>query len=285
MADTQKDSQPKESNAIAYKKGIPVWDISALEVAYLLRLEQKGKDYWLVPVLKQHTDLQEKAGFTYQHKQALQKSTPAMKMSTGDEFEIAPLDEAPLREFVDEHFVRLIGTTSDDKDIHKQYLDEHPYLKTRIFREGVQGITVREKEEEDDFFEDGDDAVDLFDISVGLEEEREVHLFQELFDPGKGKRVTVDMTHTVKDPSEKAYQTWRKASTRKFNSRKRKFITRENYDVLEKLYDGIVVSVSGLAIGKSDCKDANRAEWLPLVPLEHKLLVLDTLFSEIVSKN
>lgn len=282
MADTQKDTQPvkgKTTNAVNYVNGVPKWDIAADEVAYALIIEQKGRDYIFAPVLRQHTDAQSKKGFAYANKVALREAIPAMKIS-GEEFELPLIDEQPYINFVDDHFVSILGTASDDKEQHRKYLDERPSLKVRIFKEGIQGTTIEDEDE------DESSNLDLFDISIGIgSEDREVALFHELFSPTKGRKERINMVHRLKDASEKEYQLWRKSSTRKFNPRKKKFITKENYDVLEKIYDDLVVSVDGMIVNGKACRTNNKEDWVSLIPLEHKLLVLNDIFSDYAGKN
>jgi hypothetical protein len=246
MVDSRKDSRPKKgrddsTNAVVYVNGNPCWDIAADEVAFAMKVEQKGKDFLFLPAIRQHTDAVDKKGFAYENKVAVRDSASPMKIS-GDDFELIPLDEKPLRAFVDTHFTRLYGVSDQDQDVmkHKKYLDEHPYLKTRIFREGVQGIGAYVSEE------DEVDELDVLDISIDLSDERKIEIVQDLYSPTKNRVEEILMVHHVKEPSEKSYQTWRKASTSKFNTRKKKFITRENYDVLEQVYDGLAISIDGI---------------------------------------
>ena len=277
--DTSMNESLPKTNAVVYKDGIPKWDVAADEVAYVFTHTEKGTDYLFVPVLRQHTDPQSKKGFSYANKTALREATPAMKMS-GDEFELPIADERPYEQFVDEHFVRIVGTSVEDPATHKAWLNERPHMKVRIFKEGVQGIS-REVSEDEGV------GADIFDImaAVTTSDEREIELFQELFSVEKGKKERLVMVHKLKEASEKEYQSWRKSSTRKFNPRKRKFIAKENYDVLEKIYDDLVNSIEGMVINSKSCHLDNKGEWVGLVPLEHKLLVLDAVFSDYAGKN
>ena len=281
MADTQKDTQPvkgKTTNAVVYINAIPKWDIAADEVAYALLLEQRGREYIFVPVLRQHTDSQGKKGFAYANKVALREAIPAMTMK-GQEYELPLANEDPYVDFVDDHFVCILGTASEDVAQHKAFLDERPHLKVRIFKEGVQGLEVKETEEEEA-------PLDLFDISVGInDEERELLFIHDLFSPDKNRKERINIIHRIRDASEKEYQLWRKSSTRKFNPKKRKFITQENYDVLEKIYDDLASSVDGMVVEKKACRKDNKSDWIGLIPLEHKLLVLEVVFQDYIGKN
>jgi hypothetical protein len=281
VADTQKDTQPvkgKTTNAVVYVDGIPKWDVLSDEVSYALLLEQRGKEFIFVPVLRQHTDSQAKKGFAYANKVALRDAIPPMKMK-GREYELPLADEKPYIDFVDDHFVRILGTSSDNVDEHKAYLDERPHLKVRIFREGVEGLEVKEAEEDEG-------PMDIFDISVGVgEDEIELDFIHDLFSPTKNRKERINITHKVREASEKEYQLWRKSSTRKFNPSKRKFTTQENYDVLEKIYNDLIVSVDGMVVDKKECSKGNKEDWVDLIPLEHKLLVLERVFQDYMGKN
>ena len=279
MADTSKKTQSEKvefTQAVNYVDGNPVWDFHADHVAYVLMM---ADNRLFVPVLRQHTDLKERRGFWKEEATALKRSVSGIKFK-GDNLQLGEPNESFFRDFVDAHFEYLYGTSTDDVDAHRKYLDVHPYMKTRTFKEGVQGVS--HDEPEDEVLDQ--ESVPIFDIMVG-ETEREIELLQTLFSIEKKRMEPIYMTHTLREVKETDYQKYRKATTRQINARKRKLVSLDDYYLLSSIYDGLVQSVSGAVVDGKPCTPENKPDWMALVPLTHKLLVLSVVMREVEGKN
>lgn len=277
MAGSQKTvSTQFPKHALRIADGKPVWDISADEVVYRLLIEQGNRDYVVYPRIRQHKDLQERKGFFYDYKSTLQEAVPALRVE-GSEIEIPSLEEKPVIRFVDKYFEGFYGTDRDDDvDAHRRFLDARPWLKMRIFDECIQGEAVS-----DDGFEE---EVSLLDIDIFEQGDVSVTLEQVLFDPEEEREHLVKMKHVLRKETEADYRKYTKAVSRKFNSRKRMFITQENYDVLNSLYNDMIIEIDGMVVAGEKCSSENRDKWLDLVPLDHKLLVLSKVFTNVQRK-
>lgn len=275
MADSRKDTRSKEekSFALTYLDEKPVWDFSADLVAYALGM---AGNTVLVPVLRQHTNPEEKRGFFTENAAALRLAASGIKVK-GDDMEIPEPNEKPLRDFIDLHFEFLFGVSSSDVDVHKAFLDENPYIKSRIFREGVDGVQGSDEEEEvkSNF---------IFDI-MSPNRERDVDTQQILFSIERNRAERVVLTHKMAEVTDAIYREYKGATTRKVQARTRKVFAMEDYNVLSNVYNKLVISISGAVVDKKPCSNDNKKEWVDLVPLGQKLSVLTALMREIEGKN
>lgn len=283
MTKTAKKSEDSVTNAVAYLDNLPVWDVSADEVCFpiLVEMNYKGKfkEFVLFPALSQHTDRQSKKGFAYENKKVLRATISDMKIR-GDEMQFASSDESAIHKFVDLHFTRFHNATiSHEEQI--AYLNKNSFLKTKIFREGIEGISLKEQDVE--LVGEGED-IDIFSINFDNPVE-EISLTQELFSPEKGRLEEIDITHFWGPATDPDFAAFKKATHQTYNSRKRTFVARENYDVLEQLYNSKVTKVEGMCVGSERCVETNKKNWVDLIPLEHKLVVLELIFRKIRTKN
>lgn len=261
--------------AVVYQNGDPVWDVKADAVAFALGMDD-GK--LMVPVLRQHTDPAAKSGFAKEYSNAVGRSVSGLKIK-GDNIELQDPNDAPFKEFVDLHFEKFYGVSTDDVSAHKKFLNDRSYLKARIFREGVQGISYEEDDSE--AASDNDFIFDITDTS-GV---RKVTVFQKLFSIERNRVERIDMEHTLKEVTEDVYQKFRKATTRHLQARKKKLLTIEDHDTMAAIYKELIQSVSGVVVDGKPCKLDNKNEWVDLIPLEHKLFVVSILMREIEGKN
>lgn len=280
MTDSPKDSQsPTTTTAVTYIDGVPHWDVGADQVIYRMMLEL-SKDGTLIEeplrvVMNQHTDMQAKKGSAYEHKQTLRAATTNMKMH-GDEMDIPDMNEKPLHQFVDKHFAGFLKVDIPEEQ-HKPWLNANSFMKTRIFRECIQGIALQE-----DVAEEVPTEITQLRLVVG---EELIPLVQTLYSDKEDRAEEIKIRHTWGPAAEGDYHKHRRSSSQSFNSRKRTFTSRENYDVLEQLYDDKIHSVEGMCINGKPCTKENKDEWVHLIPLEHKLLVLELIFRKARIKN
>ena len=280
MSDTPKKDSRTESkektNAVVFKSGVPQWELTADEISYPFLVEQKGTEFLTFVVLRQHTDVQDPKGFSYAYKHALQAATTDTRLDA-NVMEPGIFNEIPFRKFVDEHFAGLLHSTSNKLADHQAYLNNSPYLKTRIFNECVQGTTVSETVAEAD-------PETLLNLALA-DMEHKITLFQNLYCPSTDDVRTVVLVHNCEEETEKDYQTWRKAKKSRYDIRKKNLSTLENYDVMEALYNRMVRSVEGALFKGQPCDVGTKDKWTPFLPLEQKLLVLNRIFERTQRKN
>jgi hypothetical protein len=280
MSDTpKKDSRTeskKPTNAVVFKSGIPKWELTADEIAYPFIVEQKGTEFLTFVVLRQHTDVQDPKGFAYAYKHALQAATTDTRLDA-NVMEPGFFNEIPFRKFVDTHFAGLLATSAKSVEEQRVYLDAHPFEKTRIFTECVQGIAV----DETVVLADPEALLDLTLADMS----HEITLVQNLYSPETDDVRTIQLTHNCEEETEKDYQTWRKAKKSRYNIRKKELSTLENYDVMDALYNRMVRSVEGALFKGQPCEGGTKDKWLPYLPLEQKLLVLTKIFERTQRKN
>jgi len=266
--------------ALTYIDDVPKWDFGADLVTYSLLMP---KNRLLVPAIRQHTDMEARKGFFREEIEALKRSVAGIKFR-GDTMEIGDVNEVPLWNFVDMHFERFFGVEPDDPELHKKYLDEHCSIKTRIFREGVQGITYEEPDDDSSEIDSNDISFQLYDITA-IEDNKEIELYQHLYSVEKKRVEQVYMTHVISMMSESDYQRYRRATTRKINARKRTMVSLEDYFSQNALYNKLIVRIDGALVNGKPCESENKEDWVDLIPLDHKLLVLSVLVREIEGKN
>ena len=184
-----------------------------------------------------------------------------------------PDDEAQYIPLVDSHFIKMSGTSADDKpELHKKYLDANPDIKIEVAKQGFMGIDFTEVEEPEEST--------VLDISLDTEETQDTLLEQALFSPEKDKYERVQFAHTTNKAMEAEFSRYRKAAPRSMNMRSREFRVNRNYDLLENLYRDMIQSVNGFVIDGEPCTLKNKKDWVNAVPLFHKIMVLDKIFSE-----
>src|SRR6185369_4315862 len=123
----------------------------------------------------------------------------------------------------------------------------------------------------------------VFDITADFGEK--IDVYQDIYDPTTDKVVRVDMIHKYRQPTEAQYREFRNARRQKYLQRKNLWTITESHGTLEKLYDSVVTSISGMSVNGRSCDESTKANWLSQVPLWHKIWIVDQIFSELVEKN
>ncbi len=245
MSDTprkKKDSQSqskKFKNVLVWKKDTPYFELTGEEVVYPLVIEDRGTDYRVYFHLTNHTPFEAKAVRT--------DSIVPIKFE-GSEIETGRDNRLPFIKFVDKHFIKLIGVDEKDAELHKQWLDDRPYLKARLYRESVQSIAPIYRIE--------DDNGNLFSLSSAKEV---VHSFtQTLYCPNREAEADLKLEHVLRGETQIDATKYDRAIGGKYHTRRREFTNLTNFDSLNELYDSMAIQTIGYLVGGKPCVKDNK---------------------------
>lgn len=254
--------QPSQiSTALVYVDDKPFWELTVPEIAYPLTIEQDGRDFRFYCHLKPYR--------AYELKKTLGEVGGTGKM-VGKEMEILPDNDQFYKPLCDSCFLRFTGTSSDQPEDHKAYLDENPWMKLRIVKEGFGGIML-------DFSEDHQ-PVSALTFTLRSDAGSRVATHQTLYSPEREIEDDVKLVHHLCRDTELDYQRWDKASKRKVNLRTSEWRLDPNYDVLEGLYKDLIRKADGFLFEGAPCEETNKEQWVGIVPLWHKILVINQVF-------
>lgn len=238
----------------------PVWNISET-TAYPVSLKGTLVQVYMSPYRPEEL------------KEILKKAVSGYRREK-HEVEIVREDRDIYTPLCDAHFVKL-GNASGTPEAQRAFLDRHPELKPGIVELTFGGLQLEKSEETDNS--------GMLDISLDFS--GSVKVFQDIYDEATGEIVRINMTHSHAHPTEQQYRQYRNARRNKFLRKSTIWAVTEQHGTLEKLYDEVVKSVSGLAVNGLLCTEKTKSEWIGSVPLWHKLWVCDQIFGEIVEKN
>lgn len=171
------------------------------------------------------------------------------------------------------HFVGLDGVTSKDPDRQRQFVTSNPQLMTLMVRECWGGVRLWHQPTVADV---------PFDIDSIHDAPIPISTVQKLWS-SEGE-ANVRMTHHFKRPTQNQYSRYQSANRQKIG-RRGMLVNEVNNDILEMLYNESAVKVDGMTLDGQACVEANRDQWIPLVPLWHKTLVIGELYRETRLKN
>lgn len=251
-------------SSILFNNKKPVLDF-ALTTAYPLEIQQGNK----TPTVYVYMTPYEPEEL----KNVLKKVTSGYKREKRD-VELVNQDKSIYTPLCDAHFVKL-GNATGTPESQKAWLEKYPEFKPTFVELTFGGVSMAPKAE--------DELDTILDISAELS--GAVSVFQDIYDPETDKVVRVDMVHSHSHPTEGQFRDYRSARRSKFLRKSTLWTIAENHGMLEKLYDVVIQSISGAAVDAKPCVLSTKAEWLPKVPLWHKLLIVDQIFGELVEKN
>ena len=163
--------------------------------------------------------------------------------------------------FLSRHFLRFSGVQPKSAKAHKLYLERMPEIKRFIYEEGVQGVRNDPDRVVEGVLEETDTIV--------------VPTSQDAYDPRLGAQVIVQMSHALsfKDKYSLAY------SDAIRNAIYDDLIeVTVDWDDVERVYDDAVLEVQGFLYEGAPCTSENASDWIPLIPFEHKYLVVNEAF-------
>lgn len=258
-------------SAISFKNKKPVWDFTEV-AAYPVEFQQKDKTGKTasIPVyvfLSPYT--------SDELKDILKKDVSGYKREKRD-VEIVARDSSIYTPLCDMHFVKL-GNATGTPEQQRAWLDKYPEFKPSIIEHTFAGLKI------DSPTESAEDTTTVFDIGIELSEA--VNVYQELYDPATDKIVRVDMSHIHSHPTESQYRDYKNARRNRFLRKTNLWTIAESHNALEKLYDTVIQSIDNGSVVGDPCDAKTKANWLPFVPLWHKLWIVDQIFGEIIEKN
>lgn len=117
--------------------------------------------------------------------------------------------------------------------------------------------------------------------------ERKVKLRKLVYDPVVKGLVQLEMTHVLRKENEKDNSDYTQATSQsEIETREQpEWSSIEDLDTIERLYDDMVKRAEGVYIGNLPCSEANKADWVKLIPFVHKRLVLRENFRSIQVRN
>lgn len=174
---------------------------------------------------------------------------------------------------LERRFVAMDGITGDANE-QRDFFLHNSSLKTLVVREGWGGVRIwRETEEVSDT---------PFDLHSVDDAPIPIMTVQKLHSPDGD--YTVKMTHHLKHPTQNQYSRYMSAIKQKIG-RRGAFTSEVNNDILELLYNEGAVKIDGMTLDEQPCTLDNRSDWIPLVPLWHKTLIVTELYRETRLKN
>ncbi len=258
------ESEETESIEMADR---PYWDLAGAELVYPLTIEEQGKEFDVYFVM---------TNFAVFETEKVRADSVAPVKVEGQEFETGRENPKSIIEFVDEHFVKMLGVSGDSQR-HRDFLDERPYLKTRLWREVITRPGLHY--EEDELPQD----TDL--ISLSESPERWYELRPILYCPNRKVEAELKLRHCLRKSGQVDFNDFEKAVGGRYHTKLKEFRTTYDYGKLRQIYSNLVSSFEGYLVNGAACTEENKKWWLKKMPLDHILTVVDEAFSQVRSKN
>lgn len=262
MSNTSSPSAQSNS-AIIWQDNKPVWNVTEI-TAYPLEIQGKNNTSTKVFVYMSPYEPEEL-------KEILRKVVSGYRREKKD-LELEREDRSIYTPLCDAHFVKMDNATGTPQQ-QKAWLDRNAQWKPNFVELTFGGLR------KDNIAEETESAFDVLSDTVN-----EVTVYQDIYDPATGKTVRVDMTHSYRTPTEAQYREYRNAHRNKLIQKRALWTVQENHNMLERLYDAVIQSISGVAVNGNPCK-GDTSQWLSKIPLWHKLWVVDNIFTELIEKN
>ena len=252
--------------AIGYQPDLtPVLELAADELIFPVKVEQGGAEYVALFHMRPYGErelidfLDERAGeFTSKGRARLI---------------IEPSTKPGFTELFDRYFVRLGGVEGDPSiEQQKAWLARHERLKQRVIQEGYGGGEILAPENEGVPHLHGLRLADITAnrIAIGCT------LWCE--ETSRAERVTV--THVLRAETPEDNRKYAQATGRLENyTRKGTWKVLIDHAALCSLYDSMVEEVSGYVLDGAPCSPENKAAWLTLIPVWHKVAVIQEVFA------
>jgi len=257
------------ANAVRSIDGIPHWDLLADELVYPLIVPRGKRTFLLRAHMKPYA--------SSMLARCLEQLTSAQRFDAKGDRELIEANPHLLLPLFRENFKRLDGITETDPEKQVQQLSTD--LQLRIINDGFGGMTV----DDDRMAEHADEDSGLLDLAAS-DPMTAFPTVQELVD-ADDQCVTIHMTHTIDGIRESDRQKYRTASRRTVRSRRSELVVSVKPNVIAEIYRDRIQSVQGFSLGTELCTASNKTKWEPLIPLWHKLLVINELMSEVQLKN
>jgi hypothetical protein len=255
-------------SAVLFVDGTPCLELTAQELIYPVTLELEGQEYPVAFHMRPYAapDL----------KQVLTALAARFKRIGGASMEILPGNRESCKTFFDRYFIRISGGEAATVDEQKAWLDAYDFIKADVVLNGMTLEAVQN--------EDSEEKTLKFAISSARN--KSITLKQKLLAEEGAGPVTINLVHLFQPILATHYARFERASQEsELNTRKNEWKTTEDYDVLERLYDELIDSVSGALVKGKPCTVDNRGDWIRLIPFRQKAVALDEAFRRVKIKN
>jgi hypothetical protein len=281
MPDTPKeDSQTKTEkkaptqapqNVLNWDGDESYWELTGKEQCWPLTVEESGRMFEMVLQMSTYLARDSKR---VRRESVVPSKLQGQELITGGGRDAR--NTAPILKFFDQLFISILKVKEKDPDAHRKFFDERPYLKLRWYRELLTEFTVEHELSQDE-------DVDI--LSLAQAPTRTYILKQEFYCPERDQVSILTCKHSMKKESQTDYLKFDRATGGRMNIRSREFTAVTDWDAIERLYDEMMAEVIGFRFKGEPCTDANRKKWLPLIPVDQKILAIDETFSKARSKN
>jgi hypothetical protein len=280
MPDTPKqDSQTKTEkktptqapdNVLSWDGNEPYWELTGKEQCWPLMVEESGRQFEMVLQMRGYLALDSKR---VRRESVVPSKLQGQELLTGQGRDSR--NTAPILKFFDSLFIQILKVKEKDANEHRKFFDERPYLKLRWYRELLTDFVIEHDIPDED--------VDIF--SLASAPTRTYILKQELYCPERDQVSILAFRHSMKKESQADYLKFDRATGGRMNIRSREFTAFTDWDAIERLYDEIVAEAGGFKYKGELCTEANKKKWLPLIPVDQKIVAIDETFSKARSKN
>lgn len=251
----------KPQTALAFLKGKPYWELTSQEIVYYLKVDNAIVRFHLSP---------------YSPKELKSALANVSRGVTGDEQDVdfIPDDDSKYIPLVEKHFLRMSGTSADeDTDKQKNFLKLNPEITIGIAKQGFLGLDLVNSSKPENA---------VLDIEAGSQDGMlSIDAEQSFYSPEKNKYEKVLFSHIVIKARESGFRIYRRSLPRSMNVRSRELKVMRDYDAVENLYRDMVVKGNGFLLDGEKCEESNKKGWVPLIPLAHKILVIDEIFGQV----
>ena len=224
-------------NTIQYIKKHPYWELAATEIGYAICVQDfDGKYFDLFPIMKPPSPDDE-------------KRIREDGLNTNEIFD----------QFVDKHFLRLVGTNIDNSpEEHRKFINSYTNLKKYIYEEGPGGAKN---------VIDSVDDLTRTDVIINI--------MQVLYCPNKKKPIEMRMSFTF-GHLKTGYGLYESSLSGGMDGEN--ISVTYNLNAVDKIISGCLTDISGYCVKRKLCTMENINEWFSILPFEHKILAIDEAF-------
>lgn len=262
---------------VLYQNGgpAPLYELSGERFCVPMDVPERGRSY--------HLYMRVKVPDFASYKKALAHLTQSRIHQRGaNTSEIVVGGTEPIAEFARNHFLELSGVMAHGKPLpqekHAAFLAARSVVAEMTGLAALSNVSRPEMELEPDsgplVWEDESDSLEIpTEVLLG--------------DLEKQADIVVPVTHFLRQPAESDRVSYNKVTKTRTRSENKADITwsTTNYDSIGKIYGSLALSLHGAVIDGAECAEANKAVWLPRVPLPWMAFVLAEVFNRVSSKN
>lgn len=243
-------------------------ELTAPELIYPITLEMEGVEYPVAFHMKPYAAID--------LKNMLSALAARFKRVSGASMEILPGNRDACKAFFDRYFIRISGGEEATVEEQKAWLEAYDFIKVDVVLNGMTLEPVQTEEAE----------AQTLRFAVNGNKAKAVTIKQKLL-PDVGKDpITILLIHQFQPITATHYAKFERASQEsELNTRKNEWKTSEDYDVIERLYDELIVSIEGAQVKGKDCTLENKSDWIRLVPFRQKSVALDEAMRRVRIKN